>query len=265
MRLISLNTWGGRLFDSFAKYITTEAESTDVFCFQEVFQTNSDIHTDRQDPTDGFVFRVNLFSEITKLLPNFQGYFANAQDGFLYNKPVNYNLSYGLATFVKRNIFVGSHKDIFIFGEKNSQLESDKVGITTPRNLQYVNLKTPKENELTIGNLHGLWKPGPKTDSEATLGQSKRVKTFLDKTPNPKILCGDFNLLPETKSLRILEENMVDLVKKFDIHSTRSVSFKYETRYADYMLVSPDVVVERFNAPHINVSDHLPLVLEFSA
>jgi len=50
----------------------------------------------------------------------------------------------------KRNIFVGSHKDIFIFGEKNSQLESDKVGITTPRNLQYVNLKTPKENELTI-------------------------------------------------------------------------------------------------------------------
>ena len=91
------------------------------------------------------------------------------------------------------------------------------------------------------------------------------MKTFLDKTPNPKILCGDFNLLPETKSLRILEENMVDLVKKFDIHSTRSVSFKYETRYADYMLVSPDVVVERFNAPHINVSDHLPLVLEFSA
>ena len=66
------------MFDSFAKYIVAEAETTDVFCFQEVFQTNSDEHTDMQDLADGFVFKVNLFSEITKLLPDFQGYFASA-------------------------------------------------------------------------------------------------------------------------------------------------------------------------------------------
>ena len=35
-------------------------------------------------------------------------------------------------------------------------------------------------------------------------------------------------------------------------------------KFADYVFVSPDVNVESFSVPDIDISDHMPLVLEFS-
>ena len=78
-----------------------------------------------------------------------------------------------------------------------------------------------------------------------------------------KILCGDFNLLPNTESLAILSEDMKNLVKDFDITSTRSKLYTKPEKFADYILVSPDVSVKKFTVMQDEVSDHLPLLLEF--
>ena len=85
----------------------------------------------------------------------------------------------------------------------------------------------------------------------------------MDKAKGKKILVGDFNLLPDTKSLKILEKGMRNLIKEFKIKDTRGELYEKELRFADYALVSSDVMVLDFKVLNEKISDHLPLYLEF--
>ena len=94
---------------------------------------------------------------------------------------------------------------------------------------------------------------------------------FLNGVGGPKILCGDFNLFPDTKSIAVLKQVMKSLTDEFGIETTRSrlhfENFKGEAipdTISDYMFVSPEVRVDSFSVPDIEISDHLPLVLDFS-
>lgn len=124
---------------------------------------------------------------------------------------------------------------------------------------------------LMIGNIHGIPYPGDKNDSPGRLKQSRGILDFFQKFPGPKIIGGDFNLNPDTKSIRMFEEaGYRNLVKLYDIDTTRNeLAWKnwpgQEQKYADYLLVSPEINVCGFEVPKIAVSDHLPMILEFTA
>jgi endonuclease/exonuclease/phosphatase family metal-dependent hydrolase len=114
-----------------------------------------------------------------------------------------------------------------------------------------------------IANLHGFWIPESKEDTPERLEQSDKIIKFLDSYKHGKILCGDFNLNPNTKSMFKLEEEMVNLVKKHNVKSTRSGLHTRKDKFADYILVSKDIKVLDFKVLQDQVSDHLPLFLEF--
>jgi endonuclease/exonuclease/phosphatase family metal-dependent hydrolase len=57
---------------------------------------------------------------------------------------------------------------------------------------------------------------------------------------------------------------MTNLVTKFGVTSTRSSHYLKEEKFADYILVSPHVEVNDFQVLQEEVSDHLPLLLEFT-
>ena len=115
-----------------------------------------------------------------------------------------------------------------------------------------------------VCNLHGHWTPNFKGDSPARLEQSKNIKKLLDSFEGAKVLCGDFNVDPDTKSMEILETSMKNLVKEYKVTTTRSPLYKKEgAPICDYILVSPDIQVKKFEAIQDAVSDHLPLCLEF--
>lgn len=52
MKLVSLNTWCGRAFEPLLDFIEEQSTDTDIFCFQEMFDspialtTNTGIRTD---------------------------------------------------------------------------------------------------------------------------------------------------------------------------------------------------------------------------
>ncbi len=254
MKLISLNIWAGKEFDSLMRYISDNEKDTDIFCFQEVFNTPTDVKLVSE------FYRANIFSELQERLPNHDGYFAPVQDGCGFDKPVDYPISWGLAMFVKKSIKVNDAGDTYIFGHRNSR---GKDNTTMPRNLQYVKVSANGE-QYTIAHFHGIWDGVSKTDTEDRIEQSRKVREFLDKITGKRILCGDFNLLPTTKSLEILEEGFVNLVKTRGVTTTRSPLHKYPDKFADYTIVSSDVNVSSFEVPMIEVSDHLPMVLEYS-
>jgi endonuclease/exonuclease/phosphatase family metal-dependent hydrolase len=181
--------------------------------------------------------------------------------GFDYLGKVDYELYFGLAMFVRTNIAVKQEGEVFVYRERDSAVDGDNS--TLGRNLQYVQFENDKR-KFTIVNFHGLWNGKGKVDAPERIEQSQKAKTFLDSIKGAKILCGDFNLLPDTKSIGILEQGMTNLVKKYDVTSTRSHFYTKPEKFADYILISPEVKVLNFEVLQDAVSDHLPLTLEFS-
>src|SRR3989344_7675146 len=214
MKLICLNLWGGKVYNPLIKFIAENSSDTDIFCFQEVFNT----------PTQNFEhsgYRLNLFQEITKVLTEFQGFYAPTQNHYVFLSGfVDFELSYGLAIFVKKNIKVIENGDFFVFRERNG-VDPNNLSYTLPRNVQYIKFIS-KDKLITVCNFHGIWFPGPKIDIPSRIEQSKKINSFLGKLTGEKILCGDFNLDINTQSLNILEKKMKNLVKEYPISTTRS-------------------------------------------
>lgn len=236
MRIISLNTWGGRVTSSFPGFLSRERGMTDIFCFQEVNNK-----PDARELEEGE--REFLFDELTEALPEHQGFFAEQYKGT------------GIAVFVRKDIPVAREDSICV-------LQTEEMAEPFfPRPLQHIEL-----SGLNIYNFHGVPK-SDKLDTPEREIQTARVLERMAKDSGPKILVGDFNLRPETDAIRRFEQTMRNLVIAGGFSTTRSDLYgtKALQPYADYAFVTPDVAVKEFTVLDDVVSDHLPLLLEIEA
>lgn len=261
MKLISLNTWGGKYFEPLIDFIKHVAEDTDIFCFQEIYDTKSDIKQHKG------IIRANLLHEIKSFLVDFNYFYFPTLFGFDDKAiPVNFDLSYGPAIFIKKEIEVNSQQDYFIYREKYlNYVKNDFSNLATP--LQFINFNFENE-EFSVFNFHGTPFPSDKLDSKNRLEQTKKVKKIMDSKSGAKVIVGDFNLLPQTESLKIIGAGMRNLISEFNIKRTRSNLSPYSKKptfqkFADYTFVSSDVMVKDFKVVEVEVSDHLPMILEF--
>lgn len=243
MKIVSLNTWGGAVNELLLEFLSSRKD-IDFFLVQEMHhnateKTNWD---NRGNP--------NLFEDIQKVLPSHNGYFAPAQDD-----------EYGLAGFIRKGINIAEHGDIFIHRYKNAM--QNMVGQDLGRNLQY--FKIGGKKPLTLLNFHGLWTGKGKQDTEDRIKQSKRIVEFAHSISGDFILAGDFNLLPDTESIKILEGMAVrNLIADFGITNTRTSYYtKTSDRFADYVFVTAGIHVKDFKVLPDEVSDHAALYLEF--
>lgn len=129
--------------------------------------------------------------------------------------------------------------------------------------------------ELDLFNLHGIPVPADKLDTKARLQQTNIVLDSCKHSKLPKIIGGDFNLLPQTESVVKFEESgFRNLIKDFNIKTTRNLNHWNPDRdsahgyfgrqdFADYVFVSPEVTVKNFEVPNVEISDHLPMILDF--
>lgn len=242
MKIITLNIWGGRRNQLLLEFIKNHQE-VDVFCFQEVYHNAPPEPAESKYANDNF----NLFTDIEGVLTEHKGYF----------KPhfIDY---YGLAMFVKKDIEVIKEGDISVYEIPNYQVGDDNH----PRNLQFVTFKNDNK-EVTVANIHGLWTGINKKDTEDRLEQSRRIKTFLSSISGVKILCGDFNLLPDTESVKIIESiPLRNLVADYGVTSTRTSLYNKPDKFADYIFISKDIEVKEFKVLPDEVSDHSPLLIE---
>lgn len=249
MKIISLNTWGGmagaqKLMEFFAKH-----QEVDVFCLQEMFNGGEDDPAEMAEESEGKVY--NLLSSIEKVLPEHQAYFRPSLKDY-----------YGLAMFVRKNLQVSAEGDYFVHKDKG-YIPAEDLG-NHPRNIQYATVQS-STGPITIINFHGLWNGGGKTDTEDRLNQSNNIVKFINTLQNDIILCGDFNLEPTTKSLIMLEDcGLRNLIKKYNISSTRTRYYAKPVKFADYALVSKDIEVRDFKVLSDEVSDHSPLFIDLS-
>lgn len=119
--------------------------------------------------------------------------------------------------------------------------------------------------KLQILNLHGIWTED-KLGDKRTLIECEYIKNTALRKNIPTIITGDFNLLPETESIKILEQNFRNLIKEFNISSTRpnfDDGLDKGNQIVDYVFVNDYIKVRSFDVPQSDISDHLPLILDF--
>lgn len=232
------------MLNFFEKY-----RDTDIFCLQEIWQ-GGEHAMDYYAKIWGKGITNTQIADISKILDGHCAFFYPSHEDF-----------YGLAIFIKKSITVIEEGEIFV--HKTKEDIWDKEDVNHARNLQYITFGTPK-NLITVANFHGLWNGAGKEDSRERLLQSDNIANFIKQVKNSLVLCGDFNLLPETKSLKKLEIlGLKNLIKEFGITSTRSNHYKKPQKFADYTFVTPDIRVKEFKMLPDEVSDHLAMYLDF--
>ncbi|MDO8516153.1 MAG: hypothetical protein Q7S28_02805 [bacterium] len=224
MKLIFLNTWHGKIRQELADFIKAESSEDAIFCLQEVGGEAESLCAE--------IFTEHAVAKGSKL-------FA---EGALYQSTYVHNRR---AKIVSSEMIADADMDI-------------GAGL-------YTHIMAGGTS-LHVGNVHGLPQPGDKLDSGARIKQSEKFIEFFKEKDGAKIIGGDFNVLPETKSIRLFAEHGYrDLIKDFNIVTTRNrLAWKYPVKhyYSDYLFVSPEVRVTSFSVPQIEISDHLPLILD---
>ncbi len=254
MKLITLNTWGGRAGkDKLLSFFEGHKSEVDIFCLQEIWSApykTFDGHSAGGIPIDHSKIMVHGMQDISELLKDHVSYF---RPHFMDN--------YGLMMLVSNKLEVVAEGELFVYKEKGHIPDGD-IG-NHARNIQYITLLIDNK-PVTIVNFHGLWNGKGKTDTEDRLNQSRNILKFIESLNGECLLCGDFNLLPETESIKIIESGKLrNLIKENGIKSTRSSFYIKPDKHADYIFTSNGIKVDNFKVLQYEVSDHLPLLLEF--
>jgi len=267
MKLISLNTFGGHVFEPMMKFVETHASTTDVFCFQEMVSTE-----DREAIKTSNGWRVNLLQELIDALPEFEHHFAPMQQDFQTEPDYPNQSQFGVAIFYRKILSISDKGFFFICNGPNTLI--DKDWSTLGHTAAHITVEIAQQ-PITILTLHGNSQPGDKLDSPLRIEQSRRILELLARHEGAKIVTGDFNLLPGTKSIQLFEEaGFKNLISDYDIKTTRGSMMRklfpeYEhgeygfQEFADYTFVTPDIDVTQFSVPDEPISDHLPMILEF--
>ncbi|MEN9647453.1 MAG: hypothetical protein RLY57_257 [Candidatus Parcubacteria bacterium] len=247
MKLVTLNTWCGRVRDKYKDFFDVYPH-IDIWCFQEVFN-NADTYIDPViDHSDA---DKKLLGTLQSYLKDFNVEFCQVLSNF-----------YGIASFVNKNIEIIDRGEVLVAKGDWWNL-TDTHNRDHHRKLQWMELKI-NEKKVLIAHVHLTHRPEGKSDNKKRLQQSRIIAEFLNMFDCPKILCGDFNLLPDTESIKIIEDaGMRNLVTEYKIPSTRTELYKKPLQFADYIFVSPEIQVNDFKVLPEVVSDHAPLYIDF--
>jgi endonuclease/exonuclease/phosphatase family metal-dependent hydrolase len=254
MKLICLNIWGGRAGrDGLLAFLNAHRDA-DFIALQEVWSA----------PYEGLEGAAAGGRPLTHddIMITGKQEIAALLDGHAVFFHPHHLDDYGLMMLVAKRLEVIESGDVFVHRERGYIPEGD-IGHHA-RNVQFVTVATPT-GPISVMNFHGLWNGQGKGDSADRIAQSRRLIDFLAGRREAFVLSGDFNLAPDTLSLKMLEQaGLKNLVAEFGVTSTRTSLYTRPGRFADYVFISASVAVRAFRVLPDEVSDHAPLMLEFS-
>jgi endonuclease/exonuclease/phosphatase family metal-dependent hydrolase len=263
VRIVSLNTWGGVMFEALATWLPTCG--ADVVCLQEVTRTvGLDGWTTFADGERSLPQRADLFSDVAEFLPGYRGSFVASDAGpVIDERGHRWRQDFGVATFVRRRLPVGGTASAFIHGSFAEHPDWPAEG--RPRVAHGLQAVEPASaTTFAVVNLHGLRDGAGKGDTPARRAQAGRIAEFVRSLRcegDVAVVTGDFNLLPDSETFDVLAgAGLTDLVQDVD---TRTSRYGKPVRHASYLLVSSPDAVRRFEvvaAPE--VSDHRPLIVD---
>jgi endonuclease/exonuclease/phosphatase family metal-dependent hydrolase len=265
LKILSLNAWGGRLHAPLMQYLA--ACDADVLCLQEVSRTvtsKSEWLVYREPGLD-LPQRANLFDEISAVLPEHDASFFPAAQGTLFDGEQPVLSEFGLATFVRRSYPLIAEAMDFVHGAFSFGGWGDHPRSRNAHCFRIFDYE--RGYPVTIVQLHGLRDTAGKGDTPARIAQAEKLVELIQRIwPRSEklVVCGDLNVLPDSATFEALGKlGLTDLVTSRGHTDTRTSFYRKQGRFADYMLVSPEVEIVRFEVvERPEVSDHRALLLE---
>ena len=241
MKIMTLNMWQGRL----EKVLLSHLETLDVdfACMQEAVSCTGD--------TAGLA---TTYQKAGKSLGLDQSFFSPITHTKLGAKDLEFgNVIYGRFPFLQSNT-------VFTRGEykENFDFDADDYNI---RAFQHVEVQVG-DKRLHLLNHHGHHINEHKLGDEETLRQVRQIADYLGQLEGAVILCGDFNLSPESNSIGVLNNILRNLSTEDGVQTTRS-RLTSKNEVCDYIFVNNEVQVEHFVMDDEIVSDHNALIVDF--
>lgn len=247
IKFLTLNVLhGGIFFDNLTKFV--KEQNPDIAFFQEVYDGH-DKSLER---------RFRAFEEFKKEF-NFLPHAVFEPSIFDVNRA---GIGWGNAVFSKFPI-KGSKALFFDLPISHYPLGKGEDSRKVPRNLLCVEIDL-SESALYGFNIHGIWDTNG-ADSSRRFQMLQIVKSAI-KGKSPAIFAGDTNLLPTTRFVKEIEKDLKSVFGK-SLPSTFNMKHKdapgYATAAVDMIFISPDIKILSKEVPLVDVSDHMPLVMEF--
>lgn len=250
LKFISLNLYeGGLLFDSIGAFL--KEENADVIAFQEV---NNGIDPKLPD-------NLRSVQVLSELLPGYHYFFAPE---ILLKYPEG-KIDIGNAIFSR---FPISNKETIFLNVPYGEYDTVPIGgdfSKHPKNMQCCNVNI-NGSTLTVCNLHGIWGLDG-VDNEDRLKMSDLIVGQVEGKERV-ILAGDFNLKPNTQTIENIEKHLSNVFKD-ELKTTFNLTRKdlerfpgYASAAVDMIFTSTDLVLTKHACPKVDVSDHLPLIIE---
>lgn len=183
---------------------------------------------------------------------------------------INGKLDYDFEGRAEQGMMLGSNFKIEsgqnLFYYNDYKYEYDATEFRTKewcRSIQKVLLNVNGKKLLVI-NVHGLWNKD-KVGDERTIEQSKFILKHI-RYDIPCIVCGDLNLLPNTQSIKMIDEHLTDIIKVYNVKSTRPTfddGLDRGDMVNDYIFVNDHIKVNNFKIIEKSYSDHMGLELDF--
>jgi len=248
IRFITLNIWqGGNLLDKAINFF--KKNKPDILAMQEVYNGKNPLY-ERNYRT---------FDEVKKIL-DFS--YATFSPAFLDTRTIG-NIQRGNAIF--SNFPIVSNETIMYdlpYGSFNEEKNTRYQNV--PMCLQHACILI-RNKILDVYNIQGIWGTDGK-DSKRRFHMSEVIIAEVRKKNNV-ILAGDFNLNPETESIRMIEKYLRNIFKN-KLTTTFNMRRKSKQVLAesvvDMIFVSKTVPVVSFESPLVDISDHVPLVCTLS-
>lgn len=249
IKILTLNIWEGELLDNVVNFI--RKENPDIVLFQEVSNgMNDQNHKSRSLDI--------LRKEINLSHYAFEPLFLDVRSSG--------KIPQGNAIFSRFPI--ENQKAIFFdipFGEFSLEDSKKDVGKNQfiPMGMLKVNVNVGGKNINTY-SLHGIWG----FDGEDSLRRLEMGRIIVDEIKDKEnvILAGDFNLKPNTKTIKNIEKYLHNVFDE-ELISTFNMKHKelkgYATAAVDMIFVSKHFRIASHYVPNVDVSDHKPLICEF--
>ncbi len=256
LRVVSLNCWdGGTLWEQLIEFL--KSQNADIVFLQEIYHTQNPEITNRCHRS---------YTTLSDELDFPYAHFASA-----FNEPsAGHQVEQGNAVF---SLLPLEPKLTTFFDIPYGVRPPGTENFTqTPRNLQHVVAELPAINSsqppahLHLFNTQGIWGLDG-GDNDRRLQMADTIIEQLASVPEDDqiILAGDFNVRPDTKTVAKLEKRVTNVFKdqlKSSFNMRRKSDPGYAAAVVDMVFVSPDIQVTKAVCPNVDISDHLPLVVE---
>ncbi len=144
---------------------------------------------------------------------------------------------------------------------KHYSLEIDHTNfakIDHPRSVAMAEIKC-NQKSFTLANVHGTYSTN-KVDTPRSLKQSQYLINLKKRVKGPFILAGDFNVIPNTKSIKMLNRHYNNMTKKFGIITTLPGK---KIMAIDNYFINNKIKPIALQTLQTTISDHLPLLFDF--